>query len=136
MTLDRGSSKHGRHLDDEMAREVENELRGGLAPSRLEEWREPEPAGDDQPELAWAPLGHEGKDTGDDRDPDYRDQRARIASYLPRGIFPADSEKLVATVSEKNAPEDVISMLSRVNGELNSAHELWEAMGLASGPRF
>jgi hypothetical protein len=39
--VERGSAKHGPMKDDELQREVENEMRG-TGPTRAEEWREPE----------------------------------------------------------------------------------------------
>lgn len=39
--VERGSAKHGFIKDEELKREVENELRG-VGPTRAEAWREPE----------------------------------------------------------------------------------------------
>jgi CBS domain-containing protein len=41
--MDRGSDKHGPHVDDEMKREVESIQHGAPVPSRVEEFREIEP---------------------------------------------------------------------------------------------
>ena len=127
MTIDRGNSKHGPRLDDEMAQELKGE-------SRVEEWRELEPPGDDQPEPGWIPPGHHGLDTGDDRDPDRRDERARIGAYLPRDVFPADRSKLLEAAAAQKAPDDVIGVLSRLAKEVTypGAPELWKALGLHS----
>jgi hypothetical protein len=40
---DRGSSKHGPKLDEEMQKEVEGRVRSGGQPTRAEEWHDPEP---------------------------------------------------------------------------------------------
>jgi hypothetical protein len=48
--MQRGSDTHGPRLDDEMAHEVEGMVRGNR-PSRAEEWRDPEPAAEDDPDV-------------------------------------------------------------------------------------
>jgi hypothetical protein len=55
--MERGSTKHGPRLDDQMAQEARGHLQGGPAGGRAGEWHEPEPAGEDQPEPALVPLG-------------------------------------------------------------------------------
>ncbi|WP_051940959.1 hypothetical protein [Phaeacidiphilus oryzae] len=45
--IDRGSSKHGPALDDEMARETEGLVRSGRH-TRAEEWHDPEPPDDEE----------------------------------------------------------------------------------------
>ncbi|GDY33588.1 hypothetical protein [Gandjariella thermophila] len=52
--MERGSGKHGPRTDDELARELEGTLRGNRT-SRAEEWRDPEPPADDDPDVRRAP---------------------------------------------------------------------------------
>jgi hypothetical protein len=127
MSMDRGSSKHGPRLDEQMAQEVKGE-------GRVEQWRELEPPGDDQPDDTWAPRGHHGTQTGDDRDPDRREERARIGAYVPRDIFPADREVLLGRARSQNAPDDVIKMLDRLPEGVTYVDpvELWKTLGLHS----
>lgn len=127
MSIDRGSSKHGPRLDEQMASEVKGD-------SRIEQWRELEPAGDDQPEPGWIPPGHHGLDTGDDRDPDRRDERALVGAYVPRDVYPAGREKLVETARAHQAPDKVIDVLDRLPADVTypGAPELWQALGLHS----
>lgn len=44
--IERGSNKHGPHLDDEMKHEVEGTVRGGR-PAHVEDFRQTEPFPDD-----------------------------------------------------------------------------------------
>ncbi|CAM4115626.1 hypothetical protein NONI108955_09740 [Nocardia ninae] len=44
--MERGNSKHGPKLDDELAHELEGTIRGNRS-SRAEEWRDPGPPADD-----------------------------------------------------------------------------------------
>jgi hypothetical protein len=127
MGIDRGSSKHSPRLDDKMAREVKGD-------GRVEEWRDPEPPGDDQPDGQWTPQGHYGSDTGDDRDPDRRDERARIGAYVPRDVFPAGREALLERARADNAPDEVIDVLGGLPEDVTyaDAAELWKTLGLHS----
>lgn len=138
MDVERGNTKHGPRLDEEFAREVEGEVRGNPPSGRAQEWREPEPPAEGEPEATEVPEGHYGTDTGDDRDPDYRDQRARVGQYLPRHVFPADRSNLIEAARRNEAPDDVIQTLNELSPETEyaNAQELWQALQLPSGPRF
>lgn len=46
MMIERGSNKHGPHVDDEMKHEIDGALKGGH-PAHVEEWRQTEPFPDD-----------------------------------------------------------------------------------------
>ncbi|PZS39186.1 MAG: hypothetical protein DLM62_09610 [Pseudonocardiales bacterium] len=48
--MQRGSDKHGPRKDDALARDVENVIRG-TGPTHVEEWKDPEPPADDDPQL-------------------------------------------------------------------------------------
>ena len=48
--MERGSDKHGPRQDEALKHELDGMLRGNR-PSRVEEWRDPEPPADDDPEL-------------------------------------------------------------------------------------
>jgi hypothetical protein len=100
--------------------------------------REPEPPADGEPEATWAPPGHIAEPTGDDRDPDYRDHRARIGSFVSLTEFPATGARILAEARDRGATDDVLEAL----GHLSMGHryaneqELWKSLHLTSGPRF
>ncbi|MFN2495413.1 MAG: hypothetical protein ABR608_05845 [Pseudonocardiaceae bacterium] len=48
--MQRGSDKHSARQDDALAHDVEGMLRG-TGPTHAEEWKDPEPPADDDPEL-------------------------------------------------------------------------------------
>jgi hypothetical protein len=52
--VERGSDKHNPRTDDELQHELEGTLRGNR-PARAEEWRDPEPPADDDPDVRAAP---------------------------------------------------------------------------------
>lgn len=51
--MERGSSKHGPREDEELKHELDGTLRGNRS-SRAEEWRDPEPPADDDPDVPTA----------------------------------------------------------------------------------
>jgi hypothetical protein len=131
--MERGSSKHGPRLDNEMEHEVRGMLQGSPGSGgRVEEWHDPEPSGEDQPGTAGlidpdqdrpggAPAGISVEQT---------EQRARFASYLSRSLFPADRTRLRAAAEEANAPDDVLAAIDRLpEGEFPNLAEAWAATG-------
>jgi len=127
MSIDRGNSKHGPRLDEQMAQEVKGE-------AHIEEWREPEPSADGQPDTGWISQGHHGFPSGDDRDPDRREERARVGAYVPRHVFPADRAKLLETAQASHAPDDVIDVLNQLPADVTYPDypQLWKALDLHS----
>src|SRR4029453_5766384 len=94
--MERGNSKHGPVLDEEMEKEVRGLLQGQPTDARTEEWHDPEPSGEDQPDVAGlpqpegelrggAPVGMTAVEA---------ERRTRFASYLRRSLFPADRATL------------------------------------------
>ncbi len=143
--MDRGSNKHGPNLDDEMAREVRGYVQGAGAGGRVEEWREAEPSGEDEPEVGAnpdlvgedEPGGPEGA-PADVRDAELREARSRIGRYLPRSVLPADRERLIAAAEADQAPDDVLDELRRLDAGTTYAtvEQIWVALGHEPDRRF
>ncbi len=125
-------------MDEQLAHEVQAQVQGNPGGARAQEWREPEPAADGEPTPSGIPSGHQGTDTGDDRDPDMRDKRALVGSYLTRDVFPADRGRLIEHAKAQRAPDDVLAVLQSLPGDARyaNAQELWAALDMPSGPRF
>jgi hypothetical protein len=51
--MERGNAKHGSREDDALKQELSGTLAGNR-PSRAEEWRDPEPPADDDPDVPTA----------------------------------------------------------------------------------
>jgi hypothetical protein len=134
------SSKHTPRLDEELTREVESHLRGSPAGSRAEEWREPEPPADGEPEVTAAPqpdpLSRSDKPL--DLTPEEVEARARFGRYLPRSAFPAERDALVHAAVRNHAPDDVIEQLRRlpVGRTFPTAARAWAALGHPLDRRF
>jgi hypothetical protein len=133
---ERRSDKHGPRLDEELGREVEGMLRG-TGPTHVEEWRDPEPVGDDQPPVGVA----QGRDGGapDGMDQADLDRRADLAAALGRAVFPADAATLRARLAADSAPDDLLGVLAGLPGDrpYQNIGEVWAALGLpAEEERF
>src|SRR5579859_5824676 len=130
--MERGNSKHGPRLDDQMEREVEALLHGRPGGGRTEEWRDPEAPGEDQPEAAEFPEPGVDRPGGAPRGIDVTDteRRARFAGYFARSVFPADPARLRAAARAANAPDDVMQLLDRLpDTEYLNVSEVWQAVG-------
>ncbi len=78
--MQRGSDRLSVHRDDEMKHELQGLLRSGH-PTRTEEWHDPEPFADDDPEVAHGPVTP-------GRDPSSLEAvRLELARTLARGDF-------------------------------------------------
>jgi hypothetical protein len=131
-SIERGNSKHGPILDEVMQQEVRGLLQGQPTDSRTEEWHDPEPSGEDQPDAAELPepeMEHRGgaptgiTSVGTER-------RTRFAAYLSRSLFPADRDRLRAAAVANHAPDDVLAVLDRLpEREFRNLAEVWDAAG-------
>jgi Protein of unknown function (DUF2795) len=103
------SDKHGPILDEELEHETRGLVQGGRS-SRAEEWRDPEPAGEDQPTADRIyPEDRRGNPEGMTQTD--VDERSDIARSLGTGAFPGDRETLVAIAADNEATDHVLSLL-------------------------
>lgn len=122
------SGKYGPREDDA----IKHELRGDLQAhreTRVEEWREGEPAGEDEPEATFAPEGRPGP-PGEDWDA--IELRSDLARHLDRAAFPATRQHLLETLEEHQAEQRLIDLVSPLPDDATYAnlHELLTALGL------
>ncbi len=124
------TDKHGPLLDEELQHETRGLVQGGRS-SRAEEWRDPQPAGEDQP-------------TGDRIYPEDRrgnpegmtqtdvDERSDIARSLGTSAFPGTREELVAIAADNEATDHVLSLQrSLPAGEtIENVQDVAKALGL------
>jgi Protein of unknown function (DUF2795) len=128
--MERGSSKHGPRLDEEMAHEVRGIVQGGVD-NRVEEFHDPEPAGEDQPEPSYVPGGTHTGGAPPGMTFDEVEQRSRLGRFIPMTSLPGDRDTLVAGARELNAPDDVIGQLNRLPSgrRYETVNEIWAALG-------
>lgn len=87
--MQRGSDRLSVHRDDEMKHELQGLLRSGH-PTRTEEWHDPEPTAEDDPEVAGGPV------TPGRTRASLAAVRLELAKVLGRGAFPASPRELAA----------------------------------------
>lgn len=133
--MDRGSAKHGRQLDEQMAHEVQGVLQGGSG-SRASEWHDPEPAGDDQPDLRRTAVN---PPPGSPPGMTYEEveQRSRLGRFIPKSRLPGERDELIAGAHDMHAPDDVLRTLAQLPaGErFVTVNEVWAALGHNNEPR-
>jgi hypothetical protein len=126
------SSKHGFRLDDQMSSETEALTRGTPSEPRVHEWREMEPAGEDQ-HTADARLSGNLHDV----DPypglstDDLEERADLARHLRVSAFPANRQLLEDIAREENAPANILGLLRRLpdGRTYENVADVWRALG-------
>jgi len=118
--MDRANSKHGRHLDEQMAKEVRNQMHGLGTGTRTQEWREPEPTDDGIGTAAPVAIT-----------PEEVENPSRLGRFLPRTAFPADRDRLMSAAMTMHAPDDVIATLEQLAPEpsYETVADVWAALG-------
>ncbi|MFG1718817.1 DUF2795 domain-containing protein [Micromonospora chalcea] len=130
--MERGSSKHSPRVDDQMSSEVKGLVQGpGTGGARVDEFRQPEPSGEDQPEATTAPAGElrtgapQGMSSAD------VEERSRLGRFIGMAALPGDRETLVANARENEAPADLVAALETLpeGTRYRTISEVWAALG-------
>jgi hypothetical protein len=125
------SGKFGPREDDAIKRELRGDLQAHRE-TRVEEWLEGEPAGEDEPEATWAPQGRPGgTPPGEDRDD--IELRSDLARHLDRTAFPATRQHLIDVLREHQAEQRLLDLVSALPGgttTYDNLHELLTALGM------
>lgn len=121
--MQRGSDRLSVHRDDEMKHELQGLLRSGH-PTRVEEWHDPEPGADDDPQVAGGPVT---PGVGAVSLPAVRQALAR---YLSRSAFPAGPRELAGTLRHSYAPDGLVEPLDHLprSARYATVQELAEAL--------
>jgi Protein of unknown function (DUF2795) len=128
--MDRGSSKHGPKLDEQMAHETEDLVRSRGHSTHTEEWRQTEPV-DEVDELralrpavaGGPPLAASEEDI---------ELRSALARAVGRHAFPAHRDALLAQAEAADAPRELIDRLGGLGQAESFANvgEVARAIGL------
>lgn len=131
--MERGNSKHGPRVDEQMANEVQGTVQG-TAGSRVEEWHIPEPAGEDQPGPTTVPTGDNRTGAPAGMNNEEVEQRSRLGRYIALSALPGDREVLRRSAEENEAPDDILAALDRLpaNARFQTVSEVWAALGHAN----
>jgi hypothetical protein len=125
--VERGD-KHGPRVDDELARETEALERGSPVEPHVEEFREQEPSGDDEPETGARLQG--GRSAGP-MDADELEARSELARSISPSVYPADREELLDSARRNQATQPVLDELARLPAgrPFQNAEAVWQALG-------
>jgi hypothetical protein len=107
------STKHSPRVDDELEHETEGMIRGGRS-TRAEEWRDPEPVAEGEPDVDAVPNGTLVGGTPVGMDADAVESRAELARWLDRADFPSTGPDLVEAALDHRAPDAVVAELQKL----------------------
>jgi hypothetical protein len=127
----RGSDKHGPRQDEALSGEVEGPVRSSKS-TRAEEWREPEPSGEDQPDVDVVPDATQTGGTPPGMDEADLEGRSELAAYLGREVYPANRQVLLGTAFRNGAPSEVLARIQTLpddEREFRNVQEVWAALG-------
>ncbi|MGQ5264366.1 DUF2795 domain-containing protein [Micromonospora sp. ZYX-F-536] len=130
--MERGNSKHGPRIDEQMSQEVSGLVQGpGTGGSRVEESRVPEPAGEDQPEATTAPAGELRTGAPKGMSSEDVEQRSRLGRFITMSALPGDRATLIANARDNEAPDDIVAALERLpeSTRYQTISEVWAALG-------
>ena len=127
--MERGSDKHSARMDDALEAEVRGMMTAGRE-TRGEDWNSAEPSGEDQPDVDLVPDGTLAGGVPDGMTERDVEERAEIASYLGKEVWPAGSQALIAKARDLNAPDAVLEQLGRLpdSAVFNNVQDVWQAL--------
>ncbi|WP_128434261.1 DUF2795 domain-containing protein [Streptomyces cyaneus] len=122
--MQRGSDRLSVHRDDEMKHELQGLLRSGH-PTRTEEWHDPEPSAEDDPQVAHGPVGWPGPSAAS-----LATVRLELARILGRTSFPATPRELIVALRRGYAPDALVESLEQLprSSRYANVQELAEAL--------
>ncbi|MET9800617.1 DUF2795 domain-containing protein [Streptomyces sp. NPDC006368] len=104
--MERGSGRLSRRRDDEMKHQLQGLLRSGH-PTRTEEWHDPEPVAEDDPEVT----------TGRVPSDRFEALRLELGRHLARTPFPAHRGDLIRVLRERHAPDRLTDLVAELPGD-------------------
>ena len=134
--MERGSDKHSPRVDEQLEHDTRSLTQGAPVESRVEEHREQEGPGEDQPTPDARLTG--GRATAASLDLDDAETRADIARFLNPSSFPADREALLADAEANHAPAGVTERLEALPAgrSFENVQDIWSALGGTVEHRF
>jgi hypothetical protein len=136
--VERGSDKVSPRRDDELKHETEGLIRSGHG-THAEEWKGPEPSGEDQPEVDMAPEGGLSGGTPAGMSGEDVDHRSRLAAALGPAPYPVVREQLIELAVDHHAPDALVDELRRLPAgrTFDSLGDVLETLGWhVEGQRF
>ncbi|MET9296119.1 DUF2795 domain-containing protein [Streptomyces sp. NPDC003077] len=121
--MQRRSDRPSARRDDERKHEPRNLVRSGR-PARVQEWHDPEPVADGDPEVMSSPVRRCGPWNQGEL------LRFELGRRLGRGPFPAERRALVRTLLERRAPGQLVEAVRALpsDGPYRDVQELVTAL--------
>jgi hypothetical protein len=136
--MERGSDKHSARMDEALEAEVSGMMTANRE-TRGQQWNTAEPSGEDQPDVDLAPDGTLAGGVPDGMTERDVEERAELASYLGKEVWPAGSAALIAKARELDAPDSVLDQLGRLpqSAVFDNLQDVWQALqGGSEAHRF
>ena len=127
--MERGSNKHSARMDDALEAEVHGMMTANRE-TRGEQWNTSEPSGEDQPDVDLAPDGTLAGGVPDGMTERDVEQRAEIAAYLGKEVWPAGAAVLLEKARGLGAPDAVLDQLGRLpqSAAFDNVQAVWQAL--------
>jgi hypothetical protein len=127
--MERGSDKHSARMDDALEAEVRGMMTANRE-TRGEQWNTAEPSGEDQPDVDLAPSGTLAGGVPDGMTERDVEERAELATYLGKEVWPAGAAVLVDKARDLGAPDSVIDRLGRLpqSAVFDNVQGVWQAL--------
>lgn len=127
--MERGSDKHSARMDDALEAEVRGMMTAGRE-TRGEAWNSAEPSGEDQPDVDRDPDGTMAGGVPDGMTELDVAERAEIASYLGKEVWPAGPAVLLDKARDLGAPDAVLDQLQRLpqSAIFDNMQGVWQAL--------
>jgi hypothetical protein len=128
--VERGSDKVSPRADEELKHQTQGLIRSGHT-THAEEWKDPEPIGEYQPDADLAPDGtlHGGIPAG--MSADDVEGRAELATFLGKDAYPMVREQIINLAIDRSAPDRVIDLVRQLPAgrEFHNINEVWTTLG-------
>ena len=128
--MDRGSDKVSPRVDDELKHETQGLIRGGHQ-THAEEWKEPEPSGEDQPDVDLNPAGTLAGGTPPGMNAADIEGRSELARFVGKASYPVVREQLIELAIDHQAPDRIVDLVKRLPSgrTFETLNDVWEALG-------
>lgn len=109
----------------------------GTVGARIEEWRQPEPPGEDQPEATTVPAGETRGGSPQGMSSTEAEQRSRLGRFIDLTALPGDRDSLRRNAEANDAPDDILAALDRLppGTRFRTVSEVWAALGRSDETR-
>ncbi len=128
--VERGSDLHSPRLDDAQKHEVEGLVRSGHS-THAEEWKDPEPSGEDQPDVDLAPDSTLTGGTPEGMTAADVEGRAQLATYLGHTGWPMVREQIIEKLVDGQAPDALTDTARELPAgrPFQNVNDVWQTLG-------